>query len=655
MRRQEILSLAPPRDTWPTVNADELDEQRRELFENRCKAINLYLDGEAVSVIQQVTGIQYNSLSFLVKKCLLSSSDGRILGYRALLPFKNIASYVRTSKVKHKYPEAHGGMSGLLRQTLNQFPQIDKQLRQLIYKKNSPNMNVHEKKIRAKNIHSKFIKMLKAAGVSDHEWPFNTKYLGLRSIYSYLDDVLNESFGRTVQLREERAAAAHAAVGRGERSFLSFEEPFEAVEIDAYNINAFFTAEFGTPEGTVSEVLLERIWLIAMIEVISKAILAYSVVYRSEVSADDVVGVIRKAINEPERVEITIPGLVYPEKGGFPAEVLPQYKEAAWGVMFLDGALAHLSEAVHSRARRALGFSINWGPVGHFERRPNIERFFSRVSTELFMRYPSTTGSNPGKGRAQKAEEKALQYKIRADEAEQVLAIFVAQYNDTPTEGNSYNSPLDTLRHYAEGMPKHFLIRKLPQRAPGSILIPLRRVCTIRGGRKEGRRPYVQFERVRYTNTALAHASGLIGKKLILEFDENDLRFCNAYLEDGAELGRLKAGARWYLTKHSFKTRKIINSLIYKRILTLCEYDDPVQKYFDHLSKQRKAKGSRKRVDPKSATEAARIANESGLKRKMVASKPGYVSGSRMQPPTQPSGRLMGPLPDLNELLKRKK
>jgi hypothetical protein len=99
--------------------------------------------------------------------------------------------------------------------------------------------------------------------------------------------------------------------------------------------------------------------------------------------------------------------------------------------MLLDGALVHLSNAVRERARNELGFIINWGPVGHFERRPNIERYFKKISDDVFMRYPSTTGSNPGNGRAKNAEENAVIYRLLADEAEQLIAVYTAQHNGT--------------------------------------------------------------------------------------------------------------------------------------------------------------------------------------------------------------------------------
>lgn len=654
MKRRDFVALMPDRDTWPTANISEFPPDRLELFNHRYKAINMYVDGEPIKDIETFTKVSYKSLQQLIIKCVEPGHDGRLNGYRALIPYIVRNQYERKAISSPKSIDGHGGCSGLFSQVLNRYPKVKKSLIQLILKKNSIERNVHEKSIRAKDLHQVFLKQLKKAGVGSDQWPFNTKYLGLRSIQTFMNEVLNESFVRSVNVRGERPAIAHVAVGTGYEALLSYEEPYDAVELDAYCINAFFVANFETPEGTVTEVQLERIWLIALIEVISQAILSYSIIYRSEVNADDVVGVIRKAVNDPVRVDLSIPGLIYPDNGGFPAEVIPQCKNAVWGCMLLDGALAHLSQAVHMRARKALGFAINWGPVAHFERRPNIERFFSSVSTNVFMRLPSTTGSNPGKGRAVNAEQQSLKYKIQANEVEQLFAIYVAQYNATPAEGNSYNSPLDTLRYFTENQSDHFLLRKLPIKPAGTILIPLLKVCTVRGGRANGRRPYIQFEGVRYTSAVLAQSAGLVGKSLTIEIDDNDLRVCKAYLQNGSEFGILQAGGRWHLTKHSLRTRKIINSLAFKKIIMLMINEDPIQIYMDYLSKSKKIKTkSKPSLNPRSATEAVRVALESGLKKKILPAVEQQTHFERQLNNLKNSSSLMGPLPDLNKLYQK--
>jgi putative transposase len=350
-----------------------------------------------------------------------------------------------------------------------------------------------------------------------------------------------------------------------------------------------------------------------------------------------------------------IPGLTYPSGGGLPNQVFPECIGAVWNAMLLDGALAHLSKAIRDRARNELGFVLNWGPVGHFERRPNIERFFKRISDDIFMRYPSTTGSNPGHGRAKNAEENATRHQLRADEAEQIIAVYIAQHNATPSEGVSYLSPLEVLKLYLVKRSEHFLLRHLPKTIGTSAsILPLIKECTVRGGRTSGRRPYVEIDGVRYTNPVLAQSAALIGRKLIVEIDEDDMRFVRAYLENGAELGNLKAGGRWWVTKHSRKTRKIINSLITKKLLVISSFDDPIQIYMNYLSQRNGvAKNKKKIIPPTQATEAARISKETGFKKTVRHVQEQTFPTLPAPIKTSQKTLINKPMPDLNILLKK--
>lgn len=658
--RSERLIDMPPLSTWPTVSDSMLDEKNRERFQNRSIAVKMYVEGYPVREIAKATGINRTELGKFADRCLETANDGRIMGFRALIPNLSQKKYHRVVEITHKYPEAQGGLSGAFRQTLERFPDIEEKLVKLIRKINDSNYNVHEKNIGATALWREFIKLLKEKGIEQTRWPFNTKHQGRKTIQRFLNETLNEAIARSVTTREERAAIAHLAVGTGYEPIIRFEEPYDCVEIDAYSINAFFSAEFETPEGTTTTIQLERIWLIAAIEAVSSAVLAHTMVYRSEVSAEDVLRVIRKAINPPEKLELTIPGLVFPTNGGFPNEVFPECVGAAWNVLLLDGALAHLSQAIHIRARKRIGFEINWGPVGHFERRPNIERLFSTIASELFARMPTTTGSHPHKGRAKDAQENAVRYKILAEEVEQLVAVQMAQHNVTPSEGTSYNSPLDVLRYYIQEKSDHFVIRHLPARSgSGEISLPLLLTPTVRGGRSSGRRPYVEIDGARYTNPVLAQTAGLIGKTLTVEMNEDDWRYGKAFLENGAELGILKAGGRWYQTKHSRKTRKIINSLVSKKEIVITSLDDPIQVYLNYLStKKSKSGGSKKNppLTPRNATEATRVSNESGLSRKIVKGKDTprpHVSSIDELHTSRPSS-IAGPMPDLNALLAKK-
>lgn len=653
--RSELLALAPLISLWPDISQESMDEELKETFNNRCKAIQMYLEGESVKKIQDNTGVARTSITDLLRRCLQPGPDGNILGYTALIPFFRLKEYERKADVKPKFREDQGGLSGIFKLTLKKYPDITKILTDLILKRNSSELSIHEKRISAKEIHKIFLKLLSKKGVKENEWPFSTKHQGLTSIKKYIDEVLDANFARGVRVREEEDSGAHLAVGTGHAAFLSFEEPYEAVQFDAYCIDAIFSAEFDTPEGYKTDIQLDRLWLITLIECVSRAIIAYSVIYRSQISATDLLDVLRNAINPPERIEITLPGLNYPEDGGLPHEVIPQCRGVVWNIIFLDGALAHLANIIQKDARDRLGISINWGPVAHFERRSIQERFFEKVAVDIFKRLPSTTGSHPKKGRAKNAEEVAVKYKFRAEDSEQLLAIYVAEYNATPSEGISFLSPLNVLQYFFQEQNHHFLPRYLPKHiGQNSNPLPISKVVSVIGGKSLGRRPYIGLERERYTNDVLSLAAGLVGQKIRIEIDDRDLRQVRAFLLNGAELGVLNVMGRWQFSKHSLKTRKIINSLISKRQLVISKFENPVHAYMKLLTvRNKKITKKTKDINPQNATEATRLAKETGLARQIT---PRSEKAHSVEPDISSFNRtslMPTPMPDIKKLLNK--
>ena len=136
------------------------------------------------------------------------------------------------------------------------------------------------------------------------------------------------------------------------------------------------------------------------------------------------------------------------------------------------------------------------------------------------------------------------------------------------------------------------------------------------------------------------------------------MRFCKAYLSDGGELGSLKANGRWGETRHSRKTRKIILSLITRKILVVTSQTDPVQEYLNFLTTTEKRRRKNKPLlTARQATEATRVAREAGLSQRVLAKAgvgfPTEVSLTQLQK-TRPTF-MSEPRPDLNKLMKRKK
>lgn len=644
-KKRSAISSAPPVDSWPEFDTSILGDADREFIERRENAVRMAMKNKTYADIKKVTGLGKDTVRHLMATCLAPAPDGQIMGFRGLMPFTRLNGNVRHKPIDPKRRDQQGGMSCALQATLARFPALQKQLRAQILKEKKRGL-IPESKIRGVTLHRIFLDELKKFGVTDTEWPFTTKYKGKRSIESFMREILDGNYAKAVRSRGEKDARAHLATGSGEQRIIPFAEPYDAVEIDAYHIDALFTIAFRTPDGAETETVLERLWLIAAVERLSTAVLAYRIVYRTEVTAADVAGVIRDAIGKRwVPIELTIPGLKYPPTGGFPSGVIQETFGAVWTVTLLDGALAHLSTLIHDTLRKATGFAVNWGAPGHFERRPNVERTFKRIADDLFLRLPSTTGSNPRSGRADDPAEAATKYKIRADDAQQLVDVVFAEHNGLPGEGNFFNSPLETLRYFLGGTPARTMVRHLSL-SGGSRTRQLQRreSCIVRGSVARGRRPYIQFANVHYTSPVLRESAALIGTQLTIYVDDEDLRTLRAFTSTGFDLGVIAAKGSWNLTKHDLSTRTAIFRLVSKRILVLSETSDPVQTYLRYLADQMEKSRKSGKSSARDATDFARVAKSADVAPQFVSGgQVGNPKSNMEQQPEKPRLRLVPP------------
>ncbi|GAB1154673.1 hypothetical protein YWY31_06980 [Paenibacillus illinoisensis] len=70
---------------------------------------------------------------------------------------------------------------------------------------------------------------------------------------------------------------------------------------------------------------------------------------------------------------------------------------------------------------------------------------------------------------------------------------------------------------------------------------------TVRGSLLSERKPYIQYEGVKYRSEKLANSAHLIKQELVLHVNVDDLRTLKAYHPNGSEFGYLTACGRWSL------------------------------------------------------------------------------------------------------------
>ncbi|MGV2787654.1 hypothetical protein GNF98_18570, partial [Clostridium perfringens] len=121
-------------------------------------------------------------------------------------------------------------------------------------------------------------------------------------------------------------------VGEEEQNQISTLFPYQKVQFDAHRIYGFFAVDLITPEGDVVTKLLDRFWILTIIDVATRNILGYTISLSKEYSASDVLHCVRNAVMPHKQLELTIQGLSYDSVGGFPSEKFPELAWAVWDV-----------------------------------------------------------------------------------------------------------------------------------------------------------------------------------------------------------------------------------------------------------------------------------------------------------------------------------
>jgi hypothetical protein len=134
------------------------------------------------------------------------------------------------------------------------------------------------------------------------------------------------------------------------------------------------------------------------------------------------------------------------------------------------------------------------------------------------------------------------------------------------------------LEHNLAGRPMRMLLD--PEDIKGFNLKDDR---TVRGSKKEARRPYVQYEHVRYSSESLGKTPTMIGQKLVLYVDYDDISQIKAYLEDGTFFDVLIPKERKWQQSHTLEYRK----MFFRRDDLEEEYD-PIRHFNKNLPNRTK-------------------------------------------------------------------
>lgn len=579
--------------TWPQVEELALPEASRATFRARMVAVKMYASGDALKEIKKETGISKQELYRFCDRCRAPADDGRIMGFRALVDHSHIPSLRRRSQEMLEGRKARSGALGAL---FALFPSIAERVREYaVTGKKTPNSKA-EVNVPPRSIHSFFLVLCREAGIKSPAYPFIEESRGFPAIRRFVKEQRTLHALRYLGTGDPEAARKARPSTDPEFAITPTSRLLHRMQCDGCKLNVSLIVEFDSPNGIgkIRKRIL-RIWIVLLIEVMSKAIWGYSLAFGHNYSGTDVARAIRNSFRPWKPRQLVIPELQYRPSDGFPSGSVEGLAYACFDELWLDNAKAHLSEYFLGNLERSVNAVGVFGAVEEPNTRPLVEGFFGTLAALGINRMPGTTGSSPDDPRRPRRNNG--DYDLNERELADIVDVLIARINGSPAPGST-ETRLEILKRVVnEGT---CIIRRVPMDRRATVL--QRDLCErVTIGSEHGR-PVVRTLSARYNSQALSSAAGLIGRSGMAIGNSDDVRELELVLDNGSSLGVLLVEPRWRNTPHSLKTRRMVKQLENAGVLTAnCEdIVDAARRYLE-------AKG---RTSTIAATQYARMAAE---------------------------------------------
>lgn len=292
-------------ENWPTPIAELVGNCS--IYRSRKQAVEMYLHDRSFDDILELTGNCASWVRKLVRKCLQEAPDGRIWGFRALIKYRHNAIYRRVAPLpdSNLFEGRRGAFNGAFNQLLSRFPdQLLTFVEDHVLKcRQKRVVELPEAKISWKNLHKKFIGFLRENGVSENEYPFNTRGKGYASIVRLCNAILYRKPIAFINARGGREAGRLVQTGQGIPSLIQATSCFQIVELDFHKIDSAAVVDIKTPHGNVVNAPVARWWIGAMVDIHNKLLLGSSDSFEYQTSEPCVLDLVDSAVaprNQPK-------------------------------------------------------------------------------------------------------------------------------------------------------------------------------------------------------------------------------------------------------------------------------------------------------------------------------------------------------------------
>src|SRR5471030_525445 len=230
----------------------------------------------------------------MYERCLQTHADGRLQGLRALVPYEHVKSYRRSAKSVRSGP---AGKAGAFQQLLERHPELEAlianelQAHHVVLREGPKGLVVGG----LSALHKRFRLLCLELGLTQGDYPLVQDEQGIRSLGAAVKSMAARSFELAA-----RAALAQKRSGgvrpHAEGLPLVAAIPFYAVEFDGHRVDVRLRIVFERVAGIEESFEIDRVWLLTIIDICSRAILGYHIVLEPEYSRFDVLKTVERAL-----------------------------------------------------------------------------------------------------------------------------------------------------------------------------------------------------------------------------------------------------------------------------------------------------------------------------------------------------------------------
>ncbi len=379
-------------------------------------------------------------------------------------------------------------------------------------------------------------------------YPLNTGDQGRRRLIQYIKRLRGARQAEmTANLAEDPSATRI--------EHLLTIRPFDRVEYDEHVIDIDAWVAMPMADGSLRFEKISQIWLLAIIDVGSGAVLGWRVVTGRKYDRHDVLALFAEAMAPWVPRELSQSEMQYSPNAWMPSAYLTDNTVMRSTMVAMDNDSSHLAkQSVDNVMDHHMGI-LHFGRSGMGEGRPHIEAFFKRIEDGLF-RYVAG-GYSPATDINEKQITSTLEgkdYPVLLEVFEDLVDTYVTAYNVTSRSTREPRSPKRLIdEHLASGA--------WVWHAPGAArnirqMTVFRKRVTIRGSQGKGIPPVVYLNHARYRSPKLFGQWDLIGKTFDATYEDwQDVRLLTLWWKDGKRMVTLHAMPPYSECAHTLSVR----------------------------------------------------------------------------------------------------